>query len=55
LTLGITPFAFVRFLVAGDGTGETDENEAKTKWPDEKSAPFGGLAVYAYCRDKLPH
>jgi Protein of unknown function (DUF732) len=26
----------------------------KTKWSIQKSADFGGLAVYAYCRDKLP-
>ena len=26
----------------------------KTKWSVQKSADFGGLAVYAYCRDKLP-
>lgn len=26
----------------------------KTKWSTQKSADFGGLAVYAYCRDKLP-
>jgi hypothetical protein len=26
----------------------------KTKWSDQKSVDFGGLAVYAYCRDKLP-
>ena len=28
--------------------------KSKTKWSDEKSVNFGGLAVYAYCRDKLP-
>ena len=28
--------------------------KTKTKWSDEKSVNFGGLAVYAYCRDKLP-
>jgi Protein of unknown function (DUF732) len=26
----------------------------KTKWSIQKSADFGGLAVYAYCKDKLP-
>ena len=26
----------------------------KTKWPDQKSVNFGGLAVYAFCQDKLP-
>ena len=26
----------------------------KTKWSVQKSADFGGLAVYAYCKDKLP-
>ena len=26
----------------------------KTKWSMQKSADFGGLAVYAYCKDKLP-
>ncbi|MDT5283482.1 MAG: aerobic carbon-monoxide dehydrogenase large subunit [Mycobacterium sp.] len=26
----------------------------KTKWSVQKSADCGGLAVYAYCRDKLP-
>jgi hypothetical protein len=26
----------------------------KTKWSVQKSADFGGLAVYAYWRDKLP-
>ena len=26
----------------------------KTKWSTEKSTNFGGLAVYAYCKDKLP-
>jgi hypothetical protein len=26
----------------------------KTKWSVQKSADFGGLAVYAYRRDKLP-
>src|SRR5690348_12389509 len=26
----------------------------KTKWSIKKSADFGGLAVYAYCKDKLP-
>jgi hypothetical protein len=26
----------------------------KTKWSVQKSVDFGGLAVYAYCRDKLP-
>jgi hypothetical protein len=26
----------------------------KTKWSTQKSADFGGLAVYAYCKDKLP-
>ncbi len=26
----------------------------KTKWSVQKSSDFGGLAVYAYCRDKLP-
>ena len=26
----------------------------KTTWSVQKSADFGGLAVYAYCRDKLP-
>jgi Protein of unknown function (DUF732) len=26
----------------------------KAKWSIQKSADFGGLAVYAYCRDKLP-
>ena len=26
----------------------------KTKWSVHKSADFGGLAVYAYCNDKLP-
>jgi hypothetical protein len=25
-----------------------------TKWSVQKSTDFGGLAVYAYCRDKLP-
>jgi hypothetical protein len=25
-----------------------------TKWSIQKSTDFGGLAVYAYCRDKLP-
>jgi hypothetical protein len=28
--------------------------KAKTKWADQKSVNFGGLAVYAYCKDKLP-
>jgi hypothetical protein len=26
----------------------------KTKWSVQKSADFGGIAVYAYCRDKVP-
>ena len=26
----------------------------KTKWSVQKAADFGGLAVYAYCKDKLP-
>jgi hypothetical protein len=26
----------------------------KTKWSVKKSTDFGGLAVYAYCKDKLP-
>jgi hypothetical protein len=26
----------------------------RTKWSVQKSADFGGKAVYAYCRDKLP-
>jgi len=26
----------------------------KTKWSDKKSVNFGGLAVHAYCQDKLP-
>jgi hypothetical protein len=26
----------------------------KTKWSVQKATDFGGLAVYAYCRDKLP-
>jgi Protein of unknown function (DUF732) len=26
----------------------------KTKWSVQKAANFGGLAAYAYCRDKLP-
>jgi Protein of unknown function (DUF732) len=26
----------------------------KTKWSVQKSTDFGGLAVYAYCKDKLP-
>jgi len=25
-----------------------------TKWSVKKSTDFGGLAVYAYCKDKLP-
>jgi Protein of unknown function (DUF732) len=25
-----------------------------TKWSDQKAVDFGGMAVYAYCRDKLP-
>jgi hypothetical protein len=27
---------------------------SKTKWSVKKSTDFGGLAVYAYCKDKLP-
>jgi hypothetical protein len=26
----------------------------KSKWSVQKATDFGGLAVYAYCRDKLP-
>ena len=26
----------------------------ETKWSVQKSADFGGLAIYAYRRDKLP-
>ena len=26
----------------------------KTKWSTQKSADFGGIAVYAFCRDKIP-
>jgi hypothetical protein len=26
----------------------------KTNWSVKKSTDFGGLAVYAYCKDKLP-
>jgi hypothetical protein len=26
----------------------------KTKWSTQKSADFGGIAVYAYCKDKIP-
>ena len=26
----------------------------KTKWSTQKATNFGGLAVYAYCKDKLP-
>jgi hypothetical protein len=26
----------------------------KTKWSVQQSADFGGIAVYAYCKDKLP-
>ena len=26
----------------------------KTKWSVKKATDFGGLAVYAYCKDKLP-
>jgi hypothetical protein len=26
----------------------------KTKWSTKKATDFGGLAVYAYCKDKLP-
>ena len=25
-----------------------------TKWSVPKATDFGGLAVYAYCKDKLP-
>jgi hypothetical protein len=27
---------------------------SKTKWSVKKSTDVGGLAVYAYCKDKLP-
>ena len=28
--------------------------KAQKKWSDDDVLNFGGLAVYAYCRDKLP-
>jgi Protein of unknown function (DUF732) len=43
-------------LLNGGGTVEKAlyQIKAKTKWSDEKSVNFGGLALYAFCRDKLP-
>jgi hypothetical protein len=26
----------------------------KTKWSTQKATDFGGIAVYAFCRDKIP-
>jgi hypothetical protein len=28
--------------------------KTKTKWSDDDTVSFAGLAAYAYCRDKLP-
>jgi hypothetical protein len=43
-------------LLNGGGTVDAALHQIKTttKWPDQKSVNFGGLAVYAYCRDRLP-
>jgi Protein of unknown function (DUF732) len=43
-------------VLNGGGTVEEALRQIKTttKWSDEKSLDFGGLAVYAYCKDKLP-
>jgi hypothetical protein len=43
-------------LLNGGGTVEEALRHIKTttNWSDQKSVNFGGLAVYAYCQDKLP-
>jgi hypothetical protein len=43
-------------VLNGGGTVEEalQQIKTKTKWSDEKSVSFGGLAVYAYCNDKMP-
>jgi anti-sigma factor RsiW len=43
-------------VLNGGGTVEEalQQIKAETKWSDKKSLDFGGLAVYAYCKDKLP-
>jgi hypothetical protein len=43
-------------VLNGGGTVEEalQQIKTKTKWSDTKSLDFGGLAVYAYCKDKMP-
>ena len=42
-------------LNSGGSVDEALHNvKAATKWSDEDTVNFAGLAAYAYCRDKLP-
>lgn len=42
-------------LNSGGSVDEALANvKSSTKWSDEDTVNFAGLAAYAYCRDKLP-